>query len=127
MGRLIGKSTNEVQDDRFNIASGVAERYRCTVLLKGARTLIASPEGRVNLNTTSNPGMATGGAGDVLTGVVAALLALRIDAHEAASAAAYVHGLAGDIVAEDHGGSTGLIATDLIDRLPAAIARCQAE
>ena len=135
MGRLIGKSTADVQADRFGVAKDVADRYRCTVLLKGARTVIASPEPPdslpftegpgvgLNINTTGNPGMASGGMGDALTGVIGALLGMKIDPHEAASAGAYVHGLAGDIAVDRIGGKAGLIATDLIDSLPAAIAK----
>jgi NAD(P)H-hydrate repair Nnr-like enzyme with NAD(P)H-hydrate dehydratase domain len=86
--------------------------------------LIADPDGRLNVNTTSNPGMATGGAGDVLTGLLAALLAQHLEPLMAAACGAYVHGLAGDLAASETG-RTGLIATDLIAHLPRAIAQCQ--
>jgi len=127
MGRLLGTDTKTVQADRRAAAEESARNYGCPVLLKGARTLIADPSGRLAVNTTSNPGMATGGAGDVLTGVIAALLAGKLDAWAAAAAGAYLHGLAGDLVAAGQGGPAGLIATDLVDYLPAAIARCHAE
>ncbi len=126
MGRLLGTETKTVQSDRRAAAEQAAQTYGCTVLLKGARTLIASPDGRLAVNTTSNPGMATGGAGDVLTGVLAALLGSEIAGWEAAAAGAYLHGLAGDLAAAGQGGPAGLIATDLIDHLPAAIACCHA-
>jgi NAD(P)H-hydrate repair Nnr-like enzyme with NAD(P)H-hydrate dehydratase domain len=91
------------------------------------RTLIAAPDGRLAINTTSNPGMATGGAGDTLTGIIGALLAGKLKDWEAAVAGAYLHGLAGDLRAAAQGGPAGLIATDIIDCLPTAIARCHTE
>jgi hydroxyethylthiazole kinase-like uncharacterized protein yjeF len=123
LGRLLGIPTAEVQADRLSVVREAAARYRCTVLLKGARTLVASPDGRVNMNVTGNPGMGTGGAGDVLTGIVASFLAAGVAGHEAASLGAFVHGLAGDLAAEKRG-MTGLTADDLVDHLPEAIARC---
>jgi len=123
MGRLVGKPTAEVQADRFGVAQDVADRYQCTVLLKGARTVIASPGQRFNINMTGNPGMASGGMGDALTGVLGALLGMKLGPHEAAAAGAYVHGSAGDIAAERIGGTAGLLATDLIDSLPAALGK----
>ncbi len=127
MGRLLGTGTQAVQEDRRAAVEQAAHSYGCVVLLKGARTLIASPDGRIGVNVTSNPGMATGGAGDVLTGLAAALLGSDLPAWEAACAAAYLHGLAGDLAAAKQGSPAGLIATDLIDFLPAAIARCHSE
>ncbi len=132
MGRLQGTDTKTVQADRRKAVEDAARTYHCAVLLKGARTLIADPDGRLAVNTTSNPGMATGGSGDVLTGVLAALLAggspeETLTAWEAAACGAYLHGLAGDLAAEAQGGPAGLIATDIIAHLPAALALCQAE
>ncbi len=127
MGRLLGTDTQTVQAGRRAAVEQAAQAYGCVVLLKGARTLVAAPDGRLAVNTTSNPGMATGGSGDVLSGLLAALLAGGLAAWEAASAGAYLHGLAGDLVAKAQGGPAGLIATDIIASLPAAIARCQAE
>ena len=127
MGRLLGTDTGAVQSYRRDAVERAAREYGCPVLLKGARTLIAHPDGRLAVNTTSNPGMATGGAGDVLSGVIAALLAGGLGVWESALAGAYLHGLAGDLTASEQGGSAGLIATDLVDRLPAAIAHCHAE
>jgi len=127
MGRLLGTDTKSVQADRRAAVEQAASDYGCPVLLKGARTLIASPDGRLAVNTTSNPGMATGGSGDVLSGVLAALLAAKLEPWEAAAAGAFLHGLAGDLVAAEQGGPAGLIATDLVNHLPAAIARCQTE
>ncbi len=127
MGRLLGLDTKAVQADRRAAVEQAAQTFGCIVLLKGGRTLIAAPDGGVSINTTGNAGMATGGAGDVLTGVIAALLACHLGPSEAAAAGAYLHGLAGDIVAESHGGKAGLIATDLIDALPHALGQCQGE
>ena len=126
MGRLLGTGTKAVQSDRRAAAELAAQTYGCPALLKGARTLVASPDGRLAVNTTSNPGMATGGAGDVLTGLLAALLGSDIPAWEAAAVGAFLHGLAGDLAAAGQGGPAGLVATDLVDHLPAAIARCHA-
>ena len=132
MGRLQGTDTQTVQADRRKAVEDAARTYHCAVLLKGARTLVADPDGRLAVNTTSNPGMATGGAGDVLTGILAALLAggspeEKLTAWEAAACGAYLHGLAGDLAAEAQGGPAGLIATDIIAHLPAALAQCHAE
>jgi len=123
MGRLLGLETEVVQEDRLAAVKRSASEFEVVVILKGARTLIASPDGVLYVNTTGNSGMATGGAGDVLTGVTGALLGGRMPAIRAAAAAAYIHGLAGDLVAEDHRGKAGLIAVDLVDALPRAIGR----
>ena len=127
MGRLLGTDTKTVQADRRAAAEQAARDFGGVVLLKGARTLIARPDGCLAVNTTSNPGMATGGAGDALTGLIAALLAGGLEPWEAAAAGAYLHGLAGDLAAARQGGPAGLIATDIVDFLPAAIARCHLE
>ena len=117
--RLTGLSTKQVQAEREAIASRFAVRSpHLVVVLKGNGTLVTDGE-RVYVNTTGNPGMATGGAGDVLTGIVAALLGQKLPAFEAAQLAVYTHGLAGDI-ARDHSGEVGLIAGDLVDALPDA-------
>ena len=92
------------------------------VVLKGYQTLIAEPAGSVFVNPTGNPGMASGGMGDVLSGMIAALLARGADPLDAACAAVYLHGLAGDI-AKEQLGDTGLAAMDVADRIPAAIQR----
>ena len=120
MGRLVGLTTVEVQDDRISVARRFATERGVTVLLKGAQTLIASPDGAVAINPTGNPGMATGGSGDVLTGVVAAWLAQLRRVDIACQVAAYLHGLAGDLAA-DAGGEAGLVATDLIECLGRAV------
>lgn len=118
-GRLTGKTTKEVLSERESLASGLASRSKhLVVVVKGQGTLVTDGE-RVYVNTTGNPGMATGGAGDVLTGVVAALLGQGLAAFEAAQLAVFTHGTAGDI-ARDHSGEVGLIAGDLVDALPDA-------
>ena len=89
-------------------------------MLKGAPTVIAAPDGRALVNPTGNPGMATAGMGDVLTGAVAALLAQGVDAFAAAGIAAYVHGAAGDRVASGRG-AVGMIAGDVVEMLPIAL------
>ncbi len=118
-GRLLGLTAAEVQADRVGAAERLARETGAVVLLKGRRTLVASPDGEVWINPTGNPGMATGGTGDVLTGLLAALLAQGLDPFAAALAGAYVHGLAGDLAAERQG-TRGLSAGDLAEELPSA-------
>lgn len=116
-GRLLGRSTAEIQADRFGAAAELAARWQATVVLKGAGTLIAQDGQLPRVITTGNPGMATGGMGDVLTGVIAGLRGQRLDAFAAASAGALLHGLAGDAAAARRG-QRGLLASDLFDCLP---------
>ena len=120
MGRLLGISSREVQKDRIGIASVFAVIYKVTLVLKGAGTVIATPDGRVFINSTGNPGMATGGTGDVLTGMIAGLLAQGYMSTEAACLGVYLHGLAGDLAAGEKG-EMSMIAGDLIEKIPAAI------
>jgi hydroxyethylthiazole kinase-like uncharacterized protein yjeF len=127
MGRLQGTDTQAVQADRRGAVESAARAYGCVVLLKGARTLVSDANGRLAVNTTSNPGMATGGAGDALTGIIAALLAGKLEDWETAAAGAFLHGLAGDLVITAQGGAAGLLATDIIREIPHSIAHCQAE
>lgn len=125
MARLLGTPVEQVQADRMGIARKFAVDHHCYVVLKGHRTLVAEPSGKVWLNTTGNPGMATGGTGDILTGMVAAMLAQHKDqAAEAIVAAVYLHGLAGDI-ARDEMGEISMTATDLLMALPHAIRHAQ--
>ena len=119
MARLLGCTTDRVQADRPQAAREAARRYRAWVVLKGAHTLLADPDGRLWINTTGNPGMASGGTGDVLTGMLGGLIAQSIPLPDAATAAIYLHGLAGDLAARQMG-ETGLMARDLIAQLPAA-------
>jgi NAD(P)H-hydrate epimerase len=112
MSRLTGKSIGEVQADRIGAAAGFARSHRAVVVLKGARTVIAEPGGQVRVNPTGNPGMASGGTGDVLSGMVGAFLAQGLAPVDAASVGVLAHGLAGDVAAR-RWGRLGLIASDL--------------
>lgn len=125
MARLADCSTSDVQKDRLNIARNFARDHELIVVLKGNRTLIADPSGEVWVNTTGNPGMATGGTGDILTGMVAGFVAQNPNrVLEAAYAAVHLHGLAGDVACETMGEHC-LVATDLLQGLPDAIRRTQ--
>ena len=119
-GRLISMNPKEVNQNRIDLSINFAKRYRCTLVLKGARTIIADKEGNVWINPTGNPGMATGGMGDVLTGVIAGFIALGLRPRDAAIAGVYVHGMAGDIVNAYHR-NAAVLATDILDRIPYVI------
>jgi NAD(P)H-hydrate epimerase len=123
MAALAGQSIDDVQANRLDVARTFASTHRVHVILKGHRTLVASPNGTAAINTTGNPGMATAGAGDVLTGMIASWLAQLSharDARDAARLAVYLHGLAGDLAAVDRG-EVALVAGDLVDQLGAAV------
>jgi ADP-dependent NAD(P)H-hydrate dehydratase / NAD(P)H-hydrate epimerase len=121
MARLTGMTIAAIQRDRINVARNFAHDHNLIVVLKGHRTIIAEPNGGVWVNTTGNPGMATGGTGDILTGMVAGLLAQNPErVMEAVTAAVYLHGAAGN-VARDEMGEQSLIAMDLVRALPEAI------
>src|SRR5881397_2762905 len=122
MARLLGITTADVQRDRLGVASRVAREQNVCVVLKGAGTVVAGPDGRLAVNPTGNPGMATGGTGDVLTGIITGLLAQGVTPWGAACAGVYVHGLAGDLAASETG-EMGLIAGDVIRAIPLAIRR----
>ncbi len=124
MARLVNVSTDEVQKDRIGIASRFAIKYKVILVLKGAGTVVATPGGDVFVNSTGNAGMATGGTGDVLTGMVGSFLAQGYTALEAACLGVYFHGLAGDLAAADKG-ETSLVAGDLIEQIPEAIKQIQ--
>src|SRR6185369_16754196 len=115
-----GLSIEEVQDNRLEVARNFAMSHGVHVVLKGHRTLIAAPQGHVSINPTGNPGMATGGTGDVLTGMIAAWFGQLLDAEAAAKLAVYLHGLAGDLAEADEG-EVAMIATDIIERLGDAV------
>jgi ADP-dependent NAD(P)H-hydrate dehydratase / NAD(P)H-hydrate epimerase len=120
MARLVGMSADEVQASRLEIARNFAVAHHVYVVLKGHRTLIATPDGKVFINTTGNPGMATGGTGDVLTGMIAAWVAQLLDAEAACKLAVYLHGMAGDL-AEAEEGEVSLTSADVASHLGAAI------
>jgi NAD(P)H-hydrate epimerase len=120
MARLAGLSIEEVQKRRLDVARDFAASHRLHVVLKGHRTIVATPEGKAFINLTGNPGMATAGSGDVLTGMIAAWSAQLLDAEAACRLAVYLHGLAGDLAEADEG-EVALVAGDLIDRLGDAV------
>jgi NAD(P)H-hydrate epimerase len=119
MARLAGTPVASIEADRIAAAREFAARYRVHLVLKGARTIIATPDGEVAINGSGNPGMASGGMGDVLTGVLAALLAQGYDPFSACRLGVFLHGLAADLVAEEQG-EIGIAATDVQARLPHA-------
>jgi NAD(P)H-hydrate epimerase len=116
MARLVGMSTDEVQASRLEIARNFAIAHHVFVVLKGHRTLIATPDDKVFINPTGNPGMATGGTGDILTGMIAAWLGQLLDAEAACRLAVYLHGLAGDLAEADEG-EVAMTAADVAGHL----------
>jgi len=118
MARLISRSTSEVQAERLHIAAAFSAERKVILVLKGQGTIVASPDRRLSINSTGNPGMATAGMGDVLTGVIAAVVAQGFPLDVAARLGVFLHGAAGDLAAEQLG-PRGLMAHDLIDRMPA--------
>lgn len=132
MSRLTGLSTTAIQRERVNVARKFAQKHGVILVLKGDRTIVADPSGEAWVNPTGNPGMSTGGTGDILTGMISGLLAqFPQRALEAVTAAVYLHGLAGDLAC--YGtysagfGEQCLVATDLISAFPAAFRRTRAE
>ncbi len=119
MALLLGVSADSIQRRRVQVAVKTAKEQRVVVVLKGHKTVVAAPSGRTYVNMTGNPGMATAGMGDLLTGMIAAFIAQGCDPFSAAEAAVYLHGLAGDIAAR-HVGQASLIASDLLEALPEA-------
>ncbi len=120
MSRLTGYTLEEIEKNRENVAIELAKEYNVTVVLKGHKTVIASPDGEAHINTTGNNGMATGGSGDVLTGIIAAFIAQGVKPYEAAVLSVFIHGMAGDVAA-DKKGEFSLIAGDIIEELPFVI------
>jgi NAD(P)H-hydrate epimerase len=121
MGRLVNKSSKEVQADRLPLAQQLANKSNATVVLKGDRTIIAFPDGETWVNPTGSPALAKGGTGDILTGIIAGLVAQhQKDWKRAVIAAVWLHGRAGEL-AGAHWGEESTIATDLLDYLPEAI------
>jgi hydroxyethylthiazole kinase-like uncharacterized protein yjeF len=117
MGRLVGLSTSQVQENRMDVAAHFSEDHGCWLLLKGARTLLSGPDGRVYVNPTGNPALASGGTGDVLTGLIGAFLARGWPMERAGLAGCYIHGLAADRLASRKG-SVGVLAGELPDAIP---------
>ena len=123
MARLTGRPIGEIQADRINTARNFAVSQQVYIILKGAGTVIAAPDGRIAVNSTGNPGLATGGSGDVLAGLVAGLLAQGLSLWQASCLGVYIHGVAADMLAARLGASSGFLAGELADELPAAMAR----
>jgi len=119
MGTLMDISAKEVNEKRFETAEACAKKYGAIVVLKGAHSLVATPDGQTFVNLTGNSGMATGGSGDVLTGTIAGLLAQLKDAEEATKLGVYLHGYAGDMAFKTLG--NGLTAVDILEHLPLAL------
>jgi len=128
MARLMGSTIAKVQNDRLKTAREFAESHQCSVILKGFQTVVATPMGHIFINSTGNPGMATGGSGDILSGIVGRFVAGWVRKYrgenllalgEQLSAAVYLHGLAGDLAAAEKG-MESMIATDLLPHLPTA-------
>lgn len=120
MARLLGVTIEAVQADRIELTRAFARAHGAAIALKGAHTVIAGPDGHVAINPTGNPGMAKGGSGDVLTGIVGALLAREIGPAAALQAGCYVHGLAADVAVRERG-EYGMLASDIIEGVPAAL------
>jgi len=120
MSLLTGKSISEVQSNRVETARSFASQYGVHVVLKGAGTIVAMPNGVVYINTSGTPGMATGGVGDVLTGMIGGLLAQGCSPQAACCAGVYLHGRAGELAAEDRG-EAGMIAGDVADYVAKAV------
>lgn len=125
MARLLGAETAAVNGDRVGTARAFARDHRCHVVLKGARTVIAAPDGRVFINPTGNPGMASGGMGDVLAGILAGLLAQKFRVEDALKLGVFLHGFVADRIAETRG-EIGMIASDIIDGLPQGLKQLSA-
>lgn len=120
LSRLIGLSVPEIQADRAAAATTAAKRFGCTVILKGARTVIAGPEENLHINPSGNAGMATAGSGDVLSGIVGGLLAQGLAPFDAAAAGVYIHGAAGDLAAREIG-PVGIVAGDVMGFVPTVL------
>jgi NAD(P)H-hydrate epimerase len=117
MARLMRTTTQNIQHNRVEHAKNFSMQYGVIVVLKGARTIIAEPAGQIYINPTGNPGMASGGMGDVLTGMLAGLASQGLSPLVASQLAVFVHGRIGDLIAQEKA-EIGIMATDLIDRIP---------
>ena len=119
MARLLRISIAEVQSQREKVAQDFSREYGVTVVLKGHRTVVSEPDGNYYVNRTGNPGMATAGVGDILTGMIASFLGQAFSSFDACKLAVYIHGIAGDLAAKEKG-KISLIASDLLNKLPEA-------
>jgi NAD(P)H-hydrate epimerase len=122
LGRLLGRSARAIEQDRFGAVREAVARTRAIVVLKGARTIIATPDGRMHICMAGNPALATAGAGDVLTGIIAGL-ACTLPLDRAATAGVLVHALAGDLWRKRTGSDRGLLAGEIAEAVPGLVAR----
>jgi NAD(P)H-hydrate epimerase len=120
MSRMTGVKKGALEKDRKKYAREFAKKYRCILVLKGHQSIVASSRGQIYVNKTGNAGMATAGTGDVLTGIMAALLGQGVPGFEAARCGVYLHGKAGDLAAKA-GSKAGMIATDIVDAIPGVL------
>lgn len=120
MARLTHKSVNFIQKERKYIAKSFANEYNCIVVLKGNKSVVAAPGKKAYINHTGNPGMATAGSGDVLTGMIGGLMGQHIEPFEAAKFAVYLHGASADLAAKEKT-QISLIASDIIDKIPVVL------
>ena len=121
MSKLLGLSSPKlVNEDRIGLARDFSKKYRVIMVLKGARTIVAEPSGQIAICPTGNPGMASAGMGDVLTGIICGLLAQGLSEWQAATSGVYIHGLAGDLAAQTTG-QPGLLARDVLEAIPKAL------
>ena len=119
-----GKNTKEIQENRIYYSKYTSEKYNIIVVLKGFNTIVSSPKGDSYINTTGNPGMATAGSGDLLTGMIASFIGQGLMPIDGAKLGVFCHGLAGDFASFDKG-EYGLIATDILDNIPYSIKKIQ--
>ena len=120
MARITGRSIADIKSNRINILRESAQNLNAFIVLKGANSLIASPDGHIDINLSGNSGMGTAGSGDVLTGTIAAMYGLGLDLHEAVCKGVFLHGLAGDLAAREIG-EDGMTAQDILEYLPQAL------
>ena len=124
LARLLGITSQKVQSDRLGISQSFARRNNLWLILKGAHTVLADPQGSLFINSTGNEGMATGGTGDVLAGILGGLISQGLDPLQASKVGIYLHGMAGDLAASQKG-TMGMIAGDVIECIPLAIQKIQ--
>jgi NAD(P)H-hydrate epimerase len=120
MARLIRSTAKEVQENRTTISRNFSKSHHVHLVLKGHRTLIATPQGEIFINPTGNPGMASGGTGDVLTGMIGGFICQGVGILPALQISVYLHGLAGDRIALEKG-EKSLVATDIIEKIPSLL------
>ena len=123
MNRLLGQGSDSILKNRKKLVRDFTKAHKVVLVLKGHNTLVGDYKGNLYINKTGNPGMATAGSGDVLTGMIAAFLGQGLTSFEAAKYAVYLHGMAGDMAAREKT-QISLIASDIIDKIPAAIKKC---